>query len=61
LLNTSTFSNFAGTLDGSGQATAQLNSGALPPTAVGIWVDFAFGVNTPWNFASTPAGVKVVP
>ncbi|MHC4943944.1 MAG: C25 family cysteine peptidase [Planctomycetota bacterium] len=61
LLNTSIFSNFAGTLDGSGQASAQLNSTALPPSSIGIWVDFAYGVSSPWNFASTPAGVKVVP
>ena len=58
LINTPTFSNFLGTLDGAGTAGAVLNaSGPLPPGLAGMLMHFAFALNLPWNLASNPVAV----
>jgi len=59
-LNTSLFSNFSGTLDGSGKGTAQLN--ALPiPTWVGTTIHFAYALENPCDYASNPVALTAVP
>ncbi|MFH1999349.1 MAG: hypothetical protein ABIK28_06695 [Planctomycetota bacterium] len=60
--NTPLFDRFLGTLDALGQSTAQLNTGGpLPPEAVGLSMYFAFCLNNPFNFVSTPVIVEIVP
>lgn len=60
LLNTPVFADFMGQLDGSGQATAQLSAGGVSSTFVGTVMNFAYALNGPWNYASTPVGVTIV-
>jgi hypothetical protein len=38
-----------------------LTVGPLPPVAVGITMHFAYALNGPWDFASNPVGVEIVP
>lgn len=59
-LNTAVFSNFWGTLDAFGKGAAQLNAPPIP-NWVGRTIHFAYTLNNPWNFASNPVGVEVVP
>jgi hypothetical protein len=62
LANTPAFANFIGTLSASGTGSAQLNTmGPLPPGTAGLFMHFAFAMNNPWNFASNPVMVNVVP
>jgi len=62
LLNTPMFCDFMGTLDIRGQATALLNTlGPMPPGSAGYSLDFAFALNKPWDFASNPVSVEVLP
>ena len=60
LLNSSIFSGFMGTLDGTGYAAASLNLPPVPGMA-GITLYFAYALNGPWNFASNPVSVEIVP
>ncbi|MHC4942075.1 MAG: FG-GAP repeat domain-containing protein [Planctomycetota bacterium] len=61
LLNTSIFSNFLSTLDASGESSAQINSGPLPPGYVGVVMHYAYALNNPFNFVSNPLSVEIVP
>ncbi len=63
-LNTTPFTNFKGQLDTSGSGTAQFNSmGPLPSGLfpVGTIMDFAYVLQNPYDFASNPISVQVVP
>jgi len=60
LLNSYTFSNFMGVLDGNGRATAQLNLGPVPPGYVGIPIWFAFTLGNPFDVVSNPAYIFIV-
>jgi hypothetical protein len=60
LLNTYVFSNFLGTLDATGMATAQLNAPPIPGFA-GITMHYAYALNNPWDFVSNPVAVEIVP
>jgi len=60
LLNTGVFSNFLGTLDANGQATAQLNVGPVPPAYVGVPIWFAFTLGNPFDVVSSPTYIFVV-
>jgi len=60
-INSPVFSQFMGTLDANGEATAQLNTlGALDPATVGMDLYFAFACNGPWDFVSNPVAVEIV-
>jgi hypothetical protein len=59
-LNSPTFTDFRGTLDGSGKATAQLNAPPVPAMS-GTSVHFAFATAFPWDFASNAAEIEIVP
>jgi len=59
-LNSPGFSNFQGTLDGSGTTTATLNAPAVP-TYVGSTAHFAYAVGPPWTEASNAAAIMIVP
>lgn len=61
LINTPVFADFMGTLNVSGQASAQMNVSALPPGPAGLVMYFAYGLSSPFNFASNPMDVTVVP
>ena len=50
---------FLGVLDAEGRGTAQLLVGALPPSAVGIVMHFAYGLNRPWDFASNAVRIEI--
>jgi len=61
-LNGPMFSNFMNTLNGSGMATATLNTfGPLPPAAAGLTMYYAYALNGPWNFVSNPAVIEIAP
>ncbi len=60
LANSSFFVNFMGTLDASGKSTASLVLPAIPGMA-GITMTFAYALNAPWDFASNPMGIEIVP
>lgn len=62
MLNTGVFSDFLGTLNGEGKATAQLNTtglGYLSPGCVGVDLHFAYAIFSPWDAASNPWSVTV--
>jgi hypothetical protein len=60
-INSPAFSQFMGTLDTNGEATAQLNTfGPLDPSAVGMEIHFAFACDGPWDFVSNPVGIEIV-
>ncbi|MHC4944911.1 MAG: right-handed parallel beta-helix repeat-containing protein, partial [Planctomycetota bacterium] len=59
LLNTQFFSGFLGTLDGNGQATAQLNVPPVPGLA-GTTMYYAYCLNSPFDFVSNPIPIEIV-
>ena len=61
--NSSALPNFTGNLDATGSAKAALVAGPLPPSAVGLQMDFAFFVTVghPVKWASDPTVVSIVP
>ncbi|MFH2000929.1 MAG: VCBS repeat-containing protein [Planctomycetota bacterium] len=61
LLNTPVFANFLNTLDSSGEAQAQIHSGPLPPGSAGVVMHYAYCLNNPFNFASNPVRIDIVP
>jgi len=60
-LNTAVFSNFWGTLDAAGEATASLNAPPLQPVWIGKILHFAYALNNPWDYASSAVAIEVVP
>lgn len=58
--NSSLFQNFMATLDGQGSGSAQLNLGPVPGFA-GTMMYFAYALDKPWNFASNPVTIEIVP
>jgi len=60
-INTPTFSLFAGSLDAQGNATAQLNLPALVPALIGTRISFAYALSAPFDYASTPVVIEIVP
>jgi hypothetical protein len=61
LLNTSLFHDFLGKLDASGMSTAFIDTSPLPPTAVGVVMDYAFCLNSPFDYVSNPVEIAIVP
>ena len=61
LINTPVFSNFLGKLNGNGSATATFDTIAPLPGTAGLNIHFAYALNNPWNFASNPVGIEIVP
>jgi len=60
LLNTPTFSNFMGSLDLSGNATATLSTGPLTG-ASGLVMTYAYALNNPFDFVSNPLTIEFIP
>jgi hypothetical protein len=60
LMNSSFFTNFQGKLDGQGNGSTQLNLPPVPGTA-GLTMYFAYALNGPWDFASNPIPIEIVP
>jgi hypothetical protein len=60
LLNSSIFSDFMGTLDGDGKASAQLNVPTLPAGSAGLIMYYAYCCNSPFDFASNAVAIEVV-
>lgn len=60
LINTAVFKDFMGVLDVNGTSTAQLNMGPVPGAA-GLTMYYAYALNGPWNFASTPVAIDIIP
>jgi hypothetical protein len=60
-LNTPAFQNFLGTLDATGNGTADLATGTLDASMVGTTVDFAFALLSPIDFASNPMPLSILP
>lgn len=60
LINTSIFSNFLSTLDADGMGTAHFNA---PPVVgyAGLKMYYAYCLGWPWEFASNPVEIEVVP
>jgi len=60
-MNSPIMPNFLGVLDSQGKSTAQLLvGGAIPPSAAGLIMYFAYVVK-PFNFVSNPVGIEIVP
>ena len=60
LANTPLFTNFMGTLDAQGKATAAFHMPAVTG-AVGAKMYFAYPLNNPWDFVSNFVTVEIVP
>lgn len=60
MFNTGPFQSFLGTLDGSGQATAAFILPSGTGTA-GVTFYFAYALYNPWDIASNPVAIKIVP
>lgn len=60
-LNMPTFSGFLGKLNASGKSAAQLNAPALPPACEDLRMFFAFCLNNPFDYASNPEVIEIVP
>jgi hypothetical protein len=60
LINSPLFLDFMGTLDGLGQGTAQINTPPIPGFA-GTTMYYAYALNQPWDFASNPIVIEIVP
>jgi len=62
-MNTALFSNFIGRLDGYGLGMAQIYwpGWPLPPSAIGLNMNFAFCLNSPFDFASNPVEIELTP
>jgi hypothetical protein len=63
IMNTPTCQNFTGQLsaqNGSAQATLD-TSGPLPPGCAGVDLYFAYLLEGPWNYASNPVTLRIVP
>jgi hypothetical protein len=60
-MNTSIFTNFMGTLDGAGSASALFDTLAPIPGTAGITLQFAYALSNPWDFVSNPVGIGIVP
>jgi uncharacterized membrane protein len=61
LLNTPTFSDFSGTLDVDGKASAQLYAAPLRPDTVGIVMSYAYCLDGPYDYVSNPVDIEIVP
>ncbi|MFH2000692.1 MAG: hypothetical protein ABIK28_13505 [Planctomycetota bacterium] len=61
LLNVAIFMNFMGQVSPSGTASAQLVVPALPPGYAGTMMYYAYTMNNPFNFASNPIEIEIVP
>lgn len=60
-LSSPVFTGFLGALDGSGEASAVLNTfGPLPPSAVGVKIFFAYALNNLFDYSSNPVIIEVV-
>jgi len=61
-INTPFFNGFMGKLDSTGASVAILNTlSPITPAAVGYNMHFAYALNGPWDFASNPVSIKIVP
>lgn len=60
-LNKPVFTDFKGTLDSNGEATASLNAPALPSGWAGKTMHFAYALKNPWDYASNATAIRVVP
>ena len=61
LYNTSYFSNFMGKLDAKGTATATFDTLGPLPGGAGHLMYFAYALDRPWDFASDPVKIGIVP
>ena len=61
LANTTLFDDFLGGLDGAGRAQARLEAPALPSGFVGTRIHFAYCLSSPFDFASMPVEIEIVP
>jgi len=60
-LNTQPFTNFMGTLDASGNASARFDTGGpLPVGTMGLVFHFAYTLSSPFDLASNPIAVEVI-
>ncbi|MHC4942788.1 MAG: hypothetical protein ACYTG7_07180 [Planctomycetota bacterium] len=60
MLNGPVFSSFLGSLDADGVAKAQLNAPPVPGFS-GTMMYYAYALNNPFDFASTPIRIEIVP
>ncbi len=61
LANTPVFQSFLGALDGAGEAAGTMDTLGPVPGAAGATLYFAYVLKGPWNFASNPVTVQIVP
>ena len=61
LINTPVFHNFMGTLDASGKAQATFDTLGPVPGSAGLMLSFAYGLSSPWDFASNGVNIEIIP
>jgi hypothetical protein len=61
LLNSTISENFYSQLNGEGCAEASFNLPMAPLGAAGLRISFAYGIMKPWDFASNPVTIEIVP
>jgi len=61
LINSPVFNKFFGPLDAYGQGSAQLKTGAVPASAAGLRMYFAFCTNSPFDYVSNPEEIRLLP
>jgi len=60
-LNSQIFQNFYGALDFNGKSIAVFDTMNPIPGALGLTINFAYACNKPWDFASNPVTIEIVP
>jgi len=62
LMNGPVMADFTGSLNSAGKASAIFDTlGPLPPGSAGMTLAFAYALNPPWNFASNPITIEIIP
>lgn len=61
LINSPVFNKFYGPLDAYGKGSAQLKTGAVPASAAGLRMYFAYCTYEPFDFVSNPEEVRFLP
>ena len=61
MLNTPIFQDFMGVLDADGKASALFNTFGPVPGTAGIFITYAYALNKPWDYASNPCVIEIVP
>lgn len=60
-VNTPIFVDFLGSLDADGKASAQLNAGQVNLGSVGVFMNYAYCLAGPYDYASNAVEIEIMP